>query len=126
MAGATPNGDAAPRRHLGKLLWVIFSEPTSSAEERRKVHHEHLAHQYDLEARGILFAAGPFLDADDKPRGPGLIIIRADSEAEARAIADADPYHRGGYRTYRLERWKLSEGSLGIRLALSNTSFTID
>ena len=58
MTDAAPGTADAPRKHLGKLLWVILSEPTSSAEERRKVHHEHLAHQYDLEARGILFAAG--------------------------------------------------------------------
>ena len=115
-----------PRKHLGKLLWVILSEPTSTAEERRAVHHEHLAHQYDLEARGILFAAGPFLDQDDKPRGPGMIIIRANSEAEAREIADRDPYHRCGYRSYRLERWKLSEGSFGLRLHYSDGTYTIE
>ena len=119
--------DEAPaRKHLGKVLWVIFSEPTSTAEARRAVHHEHLAHQYDLEARGILFAAGPFLGDDGKPFGPGMIIIRAESEAEARAIADRDPYHRGGFRTYRLERWKLSEGTFGLRVNYSDGSYTID
>ena len=114
------------RKHLDKELWVILSEPTSTAEQRRAVHAEHLAHQYDLEASGILFAAGPFLDDAGKPRGPGMIIIRAENETSARAIADRDPYHRGGFRTYRLERWKLSEGTFGLRVNFSNGTYSID
>jgi uncharacterized protein len=115
-----------PRKHLGKLLYIIFSEPTSTAEARRAVHQEHLAHQYDLERRGILFAAGPFLDDGGKPFGPGMIIVRAGSEAEARAIADSDPYHKGGFRTYRLQRWALNEGTFGLRVNFSNGTYTID
>ena len=114
------------RQHLGKELWVIFSDPTSTAEQRRAVHADHLAHQYELEASGALFAAGPFLDEAGKPRGPGMIIIRASNEAEARAIADRDPYHRGGFRSYRLERWKLSEGTFGLRVNYSNGTYSID
>jgi len=114
------------RPHLGKELWVIFSEPTSTAQERRAVHADHLAHQYELEASGVLFAAGPFLDEAGKPRGPGMIIIRAADEAAARAIADRDPYHRGGFRTYRLERWRVSEGTFGLRVMFSNGTYSID
>jgi uncharacterized protein YciI len=73
-----------------------------------------------------MFAAGPFVDEAGKPFGPGMIIIRAESEAEARAIADADPYHKGGFRTYRLQRWMMNEGSFGVRLNYSDGSFTID
>jgi uncharacterized protein YciI len=120
------DGASGERKHLRKLLYIIFSEPTSTAEERRAVHHEHLAHQYELERRGIMFAAGPFVDEAGKPFGPGMIIIRAESEAEARAIADADPYHKGGFRTYRLQRWMMNEGSFGVRLNYSDGSFTID
>ena len=114
------------RQHLGKELWVIFSEPTSTVEQRRAVHAEHLAHQYALEASGVLFAAGPFLDEAGKPRGPGMIIIRAANETAARAIADRDPYHRGGFRSYRLERWKWSEGTFGLRVNYSNGTYSID
>ncbi len=116
----------AQRDHLKKILYIIFSEPTSTAKQRRAVHTEHLAHQYDLERRGILFAAGPFLDDTDKPYGPGMIIIRAESETEARAIADSDPYHRGDFRTYRLQRWSLNEGTLGLRINFSNGTYAID
>ena len=115
-----------PRKHLGKLLYIIFSEPTSTAEERRAVHAQHLAHQYALERDGTLFAAGPFVGEDGKPYGPGMIIVRATSEAEARAIAESDPYHRGGFRSFRLQRWMLNEGALGLRIHYSNGTVSVD
>ena len=116
----------APRKHLRKPFWIIFSEPAPGAGDRSAAHPEHLAHQYDLEARGILFAAGPFLGADGKPSGPGMIIIRAASEAEARAIAEADPYHKLGLRTFRLQRWMLNEGTLGLRVNFSTGAYEFD
>lgn len=119
---------SAPRPHLRKLLYIIFSEPTSEwgAAHRHEIHHEHLAHQYEIERRGIMFAAGPFVDEAGKPMGPGMIIIRANSEAEARAVADADPYHSKGYRKYRLQRWMMNEGSFGLKLQFSDGTYTID
>ncbi len=118
----------APRAHLRKHLYIIFSEPASelAAEQRHTVHPQHLAHQYDIEARGIMFAAGPFIDEAGKTQGPGMIIIRAANEAEARAIADADPYHKLGYRKYRLQKWSLNEGSFGVKLQFSDGTCTID
>mgnify|MGYP003329365651 CR=1 FL=1 len=115
-----------PRKHLGKQFWIIFSEPVPGSGDRRAAHELHLAHQYDLEARGIMFAAGPFLDDNGKPYGPGMIIIRANSEEEAREIADRDPYHKGGFRKYTLKRWSMNEGTFGLRVNFSNGAYTID
>ena len=39
---------------------------------------------------------------------------------EAREIADADPMHVSGARTYQLRPWSLSNGSIGVRVSLSN------
>jgi uncharacterized protein YciI len=114
------------RNHLGKQLWVIFSEPTEKAGDRREVFSQHIAHQHDIEDRGILFAAGPFLGPDGNPKGPGMIIIRAKDEAEARAIADSDPFHKLGYRSYRLEHWRMNEGTFNLRINYSNRTYKID
>ncbi len=123
MAGAA----SEPRKHLRKSLYIIFSEPVPGmAEKRHLIHPEHLAHQYDIEARGVMFAAGPFVDEADKPQGPGMIIIRASNESEARAIADADPYHAKGFRSYRIQRWSLNEGSFGVKLKFSDGTYAID
>ena len=118
--------DEALRKHLGKQFWIILSDPVEGAGDRRPIHHLHLAHQYDLEAKGIMFAAGPLLNDEGKPYGPGMIIIRAGSEAEARAIADRDPYHAGGFRKYRLQRWMMNEGTFSLRVNFSNGTYEID
>ncbi len=81
----------------------------------------HLAHQVALERAGLLFAAGPLLTDDGLGcRGEGMIIVRANSLEEARAIAERDPMHVTGARTYRIRPWLLNEGSLTIRVNLSN------
>jgi len=41
-------------------------------------------------------------------RQGGLIVLRAGSAAEARAIAEEDPLVRGAYETYELRTWLMS------------------
>jgi len=67
-----------------------------------------------------MFAAGPIYDAEaEKPDGNGLIVIRAESIAHARAIADNDPMHISGGRTYRLRQWRVNEGSFTVTVPFS-------
>ncbi|MFL2669314.1 MAG: YciI family protein, partial [Alphaproteobacteria bacterium] len=77
---------------LHKRLYVIFSEPTEKTGDRRKVFPKHIAYQLEIERKGILFAAGPFVNSKGKPQGPGMIVIRAKSMAEAKRVAEADPF----------------------------------
>jgi uncharacterized protein YciI len=113
------------KNFLGKDYYVIVTTPVAPREELDKLLGEHLAHQIRLEKQGIMFAAGP-LAAEDGARVGGLIIIRADSFAAARAIADSDPYHKTGLRTYTLTRWTVNEGSYGIRVNYSDQTVTIE
>jgi uncharacterized protein YciI len=123
---ASEEGSTEVRKHLGKALYIIFSEPIPNSGDRRAIHPQHLARQYELERTGVLFAAGPFVDEDSKPQGPGMIIVRASNEAEAQAIAEADPYHQQGFRRFRIQKWMLNEGSLGLRVNFSNQTFGVD
>jgi hypothetical protein len=111
---------------LRKRLYVIFSEPTDKGGDRRKVFPRHIAYQLEIEKKGILFAAGPFVDARGKPQGPGMIVVRAKNMAEAKRIADADPFHRLGYRTYRIQPWQVNEGGFSLRVKFSDGSFALD
>jgi uncharacterized protein YciI len=113
------------KNFLGKDYYVIVTTPVAPREELDKLLAEHLAHQIKLEKDGIMFAAGP-LATEDGARVGGLIIIRADSFAAARAIADSDPYHKNGLRTYTLTRWTINEGSYGIRVNYSDQTVTIE
>lgn len=51
-----------------------------------------------LERRGILFGARPFRDENGEfssSQGVGMIIIRANTRAEAKAIAFSEPFTNG-------------------------------
>jgi hypothetical protein len=56
----------------------------------------------------------------------GLIIIRASNSDEARRIADRDPMHAAGVRTYTLYQWSMNEGRLSITLDFPDRSYRLD
>lgn len=66
----------------------------------------HLDYQVMLQDQGIMFGAGPLQEEGAPPFPPvaGMIIVRAASFEDARAIADADPMHSSGARTYTLRK----------------------
>jgi len=110
---------------LGKELYVIHTMPAAPREQIVELLPQHLEHQVRLEKSGIMFAAGPMADEDGTPAG-GLIVIRAAPFAAAREIADADPLHRAGLRTYTLRRWTVNEGSYTVRVNYSDQTVIID
>jgi uncharacterized protein len=114
---------------LAKVVYVVFTRAVDPAKAPKNVDAEavgkqHIAYQKKLEKDGIMFAAGPF-SSNDIP-AQGLIMIRAGSEAEARAIADADPMHKLGLRTYSLGRWQIHEGTMSVRVNFSNGTYEFD
>jgi uncharacterized protein len=119
-------GDPRPSRgHLGKTLYVIFSTPVKPRTEVLAQMDKHIERQYELERTGVMFGAGPLFDPGSDAPAAGMIIVRADSFEEADAIAKADPMHASGVRTYRIQRWLLSEGSFTATLTYSNQRMSI-
>jgi uncharacterized protein len=109
---------------LRRSLWVVTTRP-ARGPGMAEVLPVHLAYQKKLERNGALFGAGPiFEDGSDTPTG-GMIILRAASEAEARALADADPFHAAGLRSYSLHRWLLNEGAMTVTIRYSDQSVDI-
>jgi uncharacterized protein len=70
----------------------------------------HAAHLAELDKDGKLVLAGPIPE-----RAGGLIVLRTGSLAEARAIAEEDPLVRGGYQTYELGSWFMSNRQNNFR-----------
>ncbi len=102
-------------------LYVVFSTPAGGMDAVLANLEDHLAYQKEIEAKGIMFAAGPLADdAEENGSGEGLIIIRAASVEEARKIAAADPMHQSGARTFRVRPWLLNEGSLTLKVSYSD------
>jgi uncharacterized protein YciI len=100
-------------------LWVIMATDNPRKPYANDIFKRHIAHQVELEKKGVLFGAGPFFDTAGK-REFGVIIVRASSALEAKAIADSDPMHIEGYRTYTLHRWRLNEGRISLTVDYSD------
>lgn len=78
---------------------------------------DHLAYLISLEKQGKVFASGP-LGAPEKRNG--LTIVRAKDEAEARQMAENDPFAKAGIRDFSIEPWTIMEGSISIRMDFSD------
>jgi hypothetical protein len=105
---------------LAKPLYVILTTPTAGIDVLHAQLPAHLAYQKDLEARGVTFAAGPFADdSETEWSGEGMIIVRAESLSAAVAIAEADPMHQSGARSFRVRPWLLNEGSYTVTVRYS-------
>lgn len=110
---------------FGKIYYVILSTATGDGTDARKYLNDHFLYQADLEKRGITFGAGPLTQVGGNER-VGLIVIRADSPEEARKIADLDPEHIHGARTYKLYRWMLNEGQISLKVNLSEQKIIME
>jgi uncharacterized protein YciI len=117
----------ASRGMAQKQLYVVFTTPTRGLDPVLKNIEEHLKFQVDLEKRGIMFGAGPFWDDDGQHwSGDGMVIIRAESLAAARKIAEEDPMHRSGARTFTVRPWLLNEGTLTLRVNFSEQKLRLE
>lgn len=78
------------------MIYVILCKDRPGALQVRLDNRPaHLDHLNALDADGKLHFAGPFLGPDGKPNG-SMVAVEAADEAQARAIADADPYAKAG------------------------------
>ena len=111
---------------LAKKLYVVFTSPVNGLGPIMEVLDEHLAYQNKIQDEGIMFGAGPFSDdAEQNWDGDGMVIIRANSMAAAKVIADNDPMHKAGARSYKIRPWLLNEGKVTVDLTFSNKSMVI-
>jgi hypothetical protein len=111
----------ASKGMLQKQLYVVFTRPTNGLGPVMANIAPHLDFQVDLERRGIMFGAGPFWADDEQTwEGEGMVIIRAGSLAEARAIAESDPMHKSGARSFTVRPWLLNEGTVTVKITYSD------
>ena len=47
------------------------------------------------------------------------------TDLEAKTIAERDPMHRSGARSFRIRPWMINEGGVSVRLNFSNQSFEL-
>lgn len=113
-------------RVVTENLYAVLTTPVVEREQIMAALPDHLDYQVALEERGIMFAAGPLFDRDGAPPRAGLIIIRANSFAEAEEIAKADPMHARGLRAYTLDKWQINEGAFTLKVQFAKRTTTLD
>jgi uncharacterized protein len=113
------------QKMLRRKFYAVFSQPSSAPEKLKPLLPAHLEYMIGLEKRGLLFASGPLSDGAGPPSGAGLTILRAASAQEARALAEADPFVTSGVRTFEIKEWTIMEGSLGLKVNLSDQSIEV-
>ena len=103
------------QRHaeLGLYLVTLTPKPERAGRERetaegRELLRQHLLYWWRLEEEGKLIGAGPV--ARNTPQVHGMAILAAASREEAERLAEAEPFHRAGWRVNTVSEWQLNEG----------------
>ena len=106
---------------LRMQLYVVTSTANSLAAVKENL-AEHRTYLRGLEQRHVLFGAGPLWTDDGQYfEGDGMLIYRAASVTEATQIAQADPMHTSCARIFNIRPWLLNDGSITIRVTLSES-----
>ena len=85
------------------IRYVIFLKLINGKELTKNVIRKHILYLKELDEKGQLVLAGPFLDYKG-----GMIIIKAKSFSEAEGIAKNDPFVKETFETFELRKWQLS------------------
>ena len=108
----------------GMLRWQVYVIHTTPANGLGQVMENlgpHLEYQIRMEKEGVYIAAGPhWEDDEDTWKGDGMIVLRAKDLAEARKVAENDPMHKSGARKFRVRPWLINEGTITLKVNLSN------
>jgi uncharacterized protein len=112
-------------RLLGRDYWLILSTPAEGTDQAAIDSRvsEHVQWLLRLERRDVLFLSGPLLSGPGTGPGSGATVIRAADGDAARAIAAGDPFVLAGLRTFTVHRWRLNEGSIGVRISLGTATY---
>jgi uncharacterized protein len=96
-ASAENNGSVQAQTAMKSwLIRLVPPRPTFASDAtpaELALMQQHLAYWKDLNAKGLCEFGGPVLD----PKGAyGILVVRANTEAEARTLGEADPSVKAG------------------------------
>ena len=77
------------------LFALLCKDKPGHLNVRMETRPTHVEYLNKLNAEGTLSMAGPFLDDEGKACG-SLVIVKAETADEAKAIGAADPYAQAG------------------------------
>jgi len=77
------------------LFAILCQDKPNHLQLRQETRPSHLAYLSELDEKGALKFAGPFLGDDGNSNG-SLVMIEAENRSEAEEIAAGDPYAKAG------------------------------
>ena len=128
MANAPTRTDILnhPAPMLKWQVYVIHTFPTNGLGPVMENLGPHLEYQQRMEDEGVYIAAGPHWAEDGETwEGEGMIVVRAASLEEARKIAEADPMHASGARSFRVRSWLINEGTITVKVNFASGNYTV-
>ena len=100
--------------HMKKYWFVLYTKgdgPALDSLTSARLQQEHLAHQDEQAARGLIVMAGPF---DKNEAGwRGLLLYDCDTREEVEGYLRQDPFVKVGRLKYEIQPWW---GAVGTRL----------
>lgn len=110
---------------LQKPLYVALRTPNDLSRFNELL-EPHLQWAIAAEARGELFASGPFVAPDSVPGAlGGMSIVRAASLEEAQKILSEDPFVKQQVYIPSIKKWLLMEGGFNVTVRFSDQSFLL-
>lgn len=118
---AAPAPAHAPPPNMQSYQLVLLRRGPAWTKEAtpaiEKLQAEHIGHLKQMAARGKLLVAGPLDDQPDESLR-GICIYGAESLAEARALAEADPMVKAGRLRVEVMTWWTEKGALAFPKAV--------
>lgn len=111
--------------YLAKLTYIITSNPVRPGpelEEIWRVLPQHIDYWEALAAEGKVFGGGPIWRTEsprDRWWGVGSIVVEANSEDEAKQMAEKDPMHLEGVRSFTVAPWLVNHVAAAHRKILA-------
>lgn len=108
---------------------TLVEPPPANAPSRADLRRPHKEYMAKLENEGRLFGAGLLKsNKENEPAdlGYGMFILRAETRAEAEAIAFQEPNTKAGLRRMKVVPWLRGEGDINISISFTNGTVKID
>ena len=109
---------------LRKTLFVALNRVVAPASEIAPFVADHLVYMNKLEADGLLWASGPFIE-EGVLVGDGLTILSTSTIEQAENLMKQEPLIKRGLRKFELRKWELREGRMTVTLDASTIKYSL-
>jgi uncharacterized protein YciI len=112
-------------RMLRKKLFMVTYVSKVPPNKLGPLLPDHLEYMTTLARQGVLFAAGPVMHENGAPTGNGMALFNTATAAEARGLAEKDPFYLHGLRDFDVKEWIFMEGSMTVTLNFAESTLGV-